>query len=448
MPIDSSIYQNVPKSILNYGLQGYDQGRQSLDADFQRRGLMAQRQREDAQRVREQAFNQNLSGLLGSYGPYANTPEGQRDIFQKMSGAGYAKEMIGLMGGIPQVEKPEKDKYSNVMTEQGAVPFNENKGTYGEPATINGKPVYSPEVADKRKKGEADFNFGKAIPTYEAQLRAIGGDMTKRDLLASQIMADHPDSPKAEKYITTVLKTQSPYAVSAAAPSQSAQDKWVDFLGNKGDYQTFIQGMSGIRGPNRGNAIVDILARTKAKYPDFDVVGAKAGIKQAEDAGNNKVLNLISGVLPNVQNLVALSDKINRSGIKVVSRAELAASRQFSDQDMANFDAMKNLTADEINQIFAGGKGGSDMSRHMALDLINEQLPPKQFASTMKTLYTAMQNRANGIRSGFQGYGGARAAAQPTDIPTAHPQDSEAVSWAKAHPEDPRSAKILKANGL
>ncbi len=31
--------------------------------------------------------------------------------------------------------------------------------------------------------------------------------------------------------------------------------------------------------------------------------------------------------------------------------------------------------------------------------------------------------------------------------PAAHPQDAQAVTWAKAHPGDPRAAKILKANG-
>lgn len=33
-------------------------------------------------------------------------------------------------------------------------------------------------------------------------------------------------------------------------------------------------------------------------------------------------------------------------------------------------------------------------------------------------------------------------------VPQAHPQDNEAVQWAKANPNDPRSAAILKANGL
>ena len=30
----------------------------------------------------------------------------------------------------------------------------------------------------------------------------------------------------------------------------------------------------------------------------------------------------------------------------------------------------------------------------------------------------------------------------------AHPQDNEAVAWAKSHTGDPRAAQILKANGL
>ncbi len=30
----------------------------------------------------------------------------------------------------------------------------------------------------------------------------------------------------------------------------------------------------------------------------------------------------------------------------------------------------------------------------------------------------------------------------------AHPQDAQAVHWAHTHPNDPRAAQILKANGL
>ena len=40
-----------------------------------------------------------------------------------------------------------------------------------------------------------------------------------------------------------------------------------------------------------------------------------------------------------------------------------------------------------------------------------------------------------------------RAAAAVFETPEAHPQDSEAVQWAKANPKDPRAAQILKING-
>ena len=116
--IDSNIYQNAPQSILRYALNGYDNAMRSNDAALQRqdaasqrRDAETQRKLEEAKRRRDQEFQQNLSGLMGSYGEYGHTPEGQRDIFDRMAKAGYAKEMIGLMGGVPEIQKQKPPEY-------------------------------------------------------------------------------------------------------------------------------------------------------------------------------------------------------------------------------------------------------------------------------------------------------------------------------------------------
>ncbi len=109
--IDPSIYQNAPQSLLRAGLNGYDSAMKANDASAQRRDAEAQRKRDDEQRRREQSFKQNLSGLMGSYGEYGHTPEGQREIFDHMAKAGYGQEMIGLMGGIPMQAQPKPTEY-------------------------------------------------------------------------------------------------------------------------------------------------------------------------------------------------------------------------------------------------------------------------------------------------------------------------------------------------
>lgn len=106
--IDPSILNRQPGSLLAAGMDGYNQGMQFVDARRQRGLLARQEQDRQSQMGREQGFRQNLGGLLNSFGEYAYTPQGQRELYTAMSQAGYGKEMAGLMGGMPgPMEQPK-----------------------------------------------------------------------------------------------------------------------------------------------------------------------------------------------------------------------------------------------------------------------------------------------------------------------------------------------------
>jgi hypothetical protein len=196
-------------------------------------------------------------------------------------------------------------------------------------------------------------------------------------------------------------------SIVSAPPQKGAVESWAQQLANHEiSVDQFAQNAANkIRGPNGEKFARDVFARVKEIDPSVNPAGLDIGFKQAKNAINNRTLGLINSVRPNLEKLMSLSDKIDRSGVKAVSKAALLASRQFTSEDLANFDKLKTLSVDEINNIFAPG-GGSNLSREMALQLIDETLPPAKFRSAMQTVIEAMDNRKAGLESLLRGYKG------------------------------------------
>jgi hypothetical protein len=180
--IDSRILQNTADPF-GSALQGYNQGQQIRDARMQReqqaKAMAEQQKQQEQERIRQQSFQQNLNGLLGSYGEYAHTPEGQRGLFADMSKAGFGREMMGLMGGLPQQPKPQQQEYQFKEFGDQAVTFN--------PATGQAQVVPGMKKAEK-PTGPTPYEIAKDAweRSYkERQLKQAGGDRTKDNELAA-----------------------------------------------------------------------------------------------------------------------------------------------------------------------------------------------------------------------------------------------------------------------
>jgi hypothetical protein len=142
MPIDWRILQQQPqRGLFDSAIEGFGRGMQMRE-DMNRRGLLARQEQERrSQAGREEGFRQNLGGLLGSMGEYAYTPEGQRQLFTHMSQAGYGKEMAGLLGGVPQMQKPQAQPEVWAPLTGAETPTLYNQATGETKATgVNGKP--------------------------------------------------------------------------------------------------------------------------------------------------------------------------------------------------------------------------------------------------------------------------------------------------------------------
>jgi hypothetical protein len=211
-------------------------------------------------------------------------------------------------------------------------------------------------------------------------------------------------------------------SIVSAPPQKGAVESWAQQLANHEiSVDQFAQNAANkIRGQNGEKFARDVFARVKEIDPSVNPANLDIGFKQAKNAINNRTLGLINSVRPNLEKLMSLSDKIDRSGVKAVSKAALLASRQFTSEDLANFDKLKTLSVDEINNIFAPG-GGSNLSREMALQLIDETLPPAKFRSAMQTVIEAMDNRKAGLESLLRGYKGPELAEKSNGAATVAP---------------------------
>lgn len=251
-------------------------------------------------------------------------------------------------------------------------------------------------------------------PEWKDKISAIGTKNTNAITAFNGFRATHPvisllpESEQAkiqsESFKANAQPNMASMMMAPAAPGASSF--WGEGLAaRKFTLDQFNQAANGMRGPNKEKFIQDTFSKWAEVDPAFNPSDAAIGIKQAQDKNNNRTLGLIQSVRPNLTRLVELSDKIARSNIKMVSKAELAGNREFSNDDLAKFDALKTLSVDEINNIFSPG-GGSNQSREMAMGLVRETLPPKQFKHALNVVIEAMDNRAKGIESLSRGYAG------------------------------------------
>ena len=182
------------------------------------------------------------------------------------------------------------------------------------------------------------------------------------------------------------------------------------------------------------------------------VEAAKKGLQASLDSGDpNRVAASILSLKEQAGPLLAggrttanLSHMMDELGTlqdqAVKFKGKLTGGTPLGQHLQARFQAMLGDVAQE----------SADQLGNIRNRAMKEHLGAGGAASTPR-LKDAFLNRLNGITGDatvngqplFQEGGASTPSAAP-----AHPQDNEAIQWAKSNPGDPRSAAILKANGL
>lgn len=140
----------------------------------------------------------------------------------------------------------------------------------------------------------------------------------------------------------------------------------------------------------------------------------------------------------NLNNALALSEKVDRTGVPVFNRWLLAGRKEVAgDPDVAAFNAAVLTVTNEYAKIAGGSTAGSDSSRHEAAQMINTAMTSKQFRAVADTLKQDTHNREKGYDDQIAVVKKSLGWATP-DVTPPKPEP------AKAEPSKPTAGKTMR----
>ncbi len=191
----------------------------------------------------------------------------------------------------------------------------------------------------------------------------------------------------------------------------------------------------------------ELLNKVRALKPDFSEAESEGGYKFSANASTKRAVQQLDNAYSTVQRLRDVYSKLDNGQFPTINKAINAGKVQTGDVAAAKAAIDEVLGNDELTQAFARGGTGSDKLRDMSAALANKNMSPQQMAAQFDEILAGVDRSRGAYES--QGAGYIKPPKYRTEKQTkVHPQDNEAVQWAKANPNDSRSAKILQLNGV
>ena len=255
----------------------------------------------------------------------------------------------------------------------------------------------------------------------------------------------------------------------AAAGKSDAEQKQIDYYSMMelmGDH-SWKTGLS--RGKDGAKMILAIekyvpkLAETLEVTPG-DVLANRGGLlanfkaltdATKREAGIELATNALDGHIANLNKL--LDATAAKGGATIVNKPINAIRRAMSSPEIAQLDLAAKQVANEYERAMVGGSlSVAQLHQGAAEDankLLNGDMTPEQIRAIIPIMRQEMAASKAGaqktrkelqdrIRQPVGSGGAAPAGAQPSG------QDAEAIAWAKANPNDPRAAQIMKLRGM
>jgi hypothetical protein len=156
------------------------------------------------------------------------------------------------------------------------------------------------------------------------------------------------------------------------------------------------------------------------------------------------------------QETLRLVAKMNSSQIPAANQTVNYFREKFGSAGLAEMDKLMTALATQYQEAIS--MPGSNAQMHSttletALKNFNRDMPLSAFVGSLKGINYEMNatrqslhQQVEDIKNDMRGQGPTLPVPGAAAAP-AHPQDSAALAWAKAHPGDKRAADILKANG-
>ncbi len=138
--------------------------------------------------------------------------------------------------------------------------------------------------------------------------------------------------------------------------------------------------------------------------PDFNPTAFEAGQKMFSSTAIRQRMTAIDQLTPVIKQINDIVQKSGNTDLPTLNRVLQAAKFQLGGENVTDLRQLQTLLGDEVGNALGVGTG-SDLKTRLGLDLVNPQLGPSQFASTMRQLQSVLGARRNALAAMMGPYG-------------------------------------------
>lgn len=150
--------------------------------------------------------------------------------------------------------------------------------------------------------------------------------------------------------------------------------------------------------------------------PAFDVSQFEAGFKMFQNPAIRQRLVAIDSLGPVIDQISELAKQADLTDIPAMNRLLASAKFNIGDTTITNYRQLQTLLGDEVGNALGVGSG-SDMKTKMGLDLVNPNLSPANFVSTMQQLKSVLGARKLALLGTMGPYGQSQTGGADTPPP-------------------------------
>ena len=152
-----------------------------------------------------------------------------------------------------------------------------------------------------------------------------------------------------------------------------------------------------------------VMGLVEDQYPDWKIGGTQAQIKGLKDFATGIPGNTVRSLNVAVNHLDTakeLSTALNNNDIPMFNKAANALSQATGSPTVTNFDAARNIIADEVAKGVLGNGAGALADRVEFSDKIRNSSSPAQLAGTIDTWQKLLAGQLGGLKQQFKDVGG------------------------------------------
>lgn len=157
-----------------------------------------------------------------------------------------------------------------------------------------------------------------------------------------------------------------------------------------------------------------VLDKAEQINPNFNAALFEQGYKFASNVKTQTAMAAIDSVAPNIDRLIELSDKWDRTKYPSINAFLKAAKFQWGNQTVSDFGQLQTIVGDELGTALGSGSA-SDLKVKLGLEMSGGTKGPEAFRSSMLEVKHALHNRKAGLLGQMGPYGQSKADETPTD---------------------------------